>query len=75
MKFDHPFYFLRHGETQWNKDRMTQGQLDAKLNSRGILQAERAADILRNEPIDRIVSSPLSRARHTAEAVALHHDV
>ncbi len=75
MKFEHPFYFLRHGETQWNKDRMTQGQMDSQLNSRGILQAERAADILRNEPIDRIVSSPLSRARHTAEAVAQHHDV
>lgn len=67
---EHPFYFLRHGETTWNAVGRTQGQIDAPLSDRGRVQAAEAAAILRHEPIARIVSSPLSRARHTAEAVA-----
>ena len=75
MVFEHPFYFLRHGETEWNRTRRTQGQLDSQLNDTGRSQARRAAEHLRDAPLERIVSSPLSRARHTAEAVAAHHDV
>jgi broad specificity phosphatase PhoE len=71
--FAHPFYFLRHGETHWNKSGTTQGQLDAKLNETGIEQARRAAEALAGEPIERIVASPLSRALDTAEAVAERH--
>ena len=74
MAFEHPFYFLRHGETEWNRTHRTQGQLDSQLNDTGRAQAQRAAELLRDEPIERIVASPLSRARHTAEAVAVHHD-
>lgn len=70
MDFAHPFYFLRHGETTWNAAGWTQGQLDSPLSQRGREQARRAADILAAEPIRRIVASPLSRARHTAQAVA-----
>ena len=75
MPFEHPFYFLRHGETEWNKTHRTQGQLDSQLNDTGRAQAQRAADLLEGEPIERIVASPLSRARHTAEAVAVRHDI
>ena len=75
MSFNHPFYFLRHGETSWNKDGLTQGQLDSRLNDTGREQAKRAGVALADEPIERIVSSPLSRVRHTAEAVAAHHNV
>lgn len=71
--FVHPFYFLRHGETHWNRAGTTQGQLDARLNETGIEQARLAAEALAEEPIERIVASPLSRARETAEAVAGHH--
>lgn len=70
MSFDHPFYFLRHGETTWNAVGRTQGQLDAPLSETGIAQAARAARLLKDEPIRRIVSSPLSRARDTAAAVS-----
>lgn len=70
MIFEHPFYFLRHGETTWNAIGRTQGQLDAPLSDRGRAQAATAARILANEPVTRIVSSPLSRARDTAEAAA-----
>lgn len=70
MSFDHPFYFLRHGETHWNREGRTQGQTDARLNDLGRDQAGRAAQALRNQPITRIVASPLSRAHDTAKAVA-----
>ena len=72
---NNPFYFLRHGETQWNKDKICQGQMDSQLNDTGRAQAAKAAEALKNEPIDRIVCSPLSRARHTAETVAKYHDL
>lgn len=75
MSFAHPFYFLRHGETEWNKTKMTQGQIDSQLNETGHAQAKAAAEVLRNEPIERIVASPLTRVRHTAEAVATFHDL
>ena len=70
LAFEHPFYFLRHGETHWNREGIHQGQLDAKLNDLGRAQASRAAEALRGEPIARIVASPLSRAHDTAKAVA-----
>ena len=70
MGTNHPFYFLRHGQTQWNKDKIVQGQLDSQLNDTGRKQAIRAAKVLKAEPVARIVASPLSRTRHTAEAVA-----
>ncbi len=73
MPYEYPFYFLRHGETEWNRTGRTQGQLDAPLNDTGRAQASRAAEILADEPIERIVASPLSRVRHTAEAVADRH--
>lgn len=70
MAFDHPFYFLRHGETTWNAERRCQGQFNSQLSDTGREQAETAADALKDQPIQRIVASPLDRAMHTAEAVA-----
>lgn len=70
MAFPHRFWFLRHGETTWNAIGKTQGQLDAPLSDLGRAQAAEAATLLAGEPIRRIVASPLSRARDTAEAVA-----
>ncbi len=70
MAFAHPFYFLRHGETHWNREGRTQGQLDARLNDLGRTQAARAAEALRGQPVARIVASPLSRAHDTARAAA-----
>ncbi|MEL7464045.1 MAG: histidine phosphatase family protein [Pseudomonadota bacterium] len=68
MPIEHPFYFLRHGETTWNAVGRTQGQLDAPLSELGERQALEAAEILKTHPIEQIVASPLSRARRTAEA-------
>lgn len=70
-----PFWFLRHGETDWNARGLSQGNIDIPLNAVGRAQAERAAAALaetRGTPraIASIVSSPLGRARDTAMAVA-----
>ncbi|MGD1922703.1 MAG: histidine phosphatase family protein [Paracoccaceae bacterium] len=69
MAFDHPFYFLRHGETTWNANRRTQGQLNSPLSDRGWEQARAAGQALRDEPIERIIASPLDRAFFTAQEV------
>ena len=70
MKFEKPFYFLRHGETVWNREKICQGQSESQLNEAGVEQAHHAAEILKSEPIERIVASPLIRVRDTAKVVA-----
>ncbi|MGA3402165.1 MAG: histidine phosphatase family protein [Acetobacteraceae bacterium] len=62
-----PFWYLRHGETDWNAQGLSQGNVDIPLNPTGLAQARSAAGRLRNRGIATIVSSPLSRARVTAE--------
>jgi probable phosphoglycerate mutase len=64
-----PFWFLRHGETDWNAQGISQGNVDIPLNATGIAQARAAAEQLRHRGIATIVASPLSRARVTAEFV------
>lgn len=63
------FYFLRHGETDGNKQVLAIGQMDIPLNETGRQQAAVTAPKLQGQGITRIVSSPLSRARETAEIV------
>jgi broad specificity phosphatase PhoE len=64
------FYFLRHGETDWNRQGLAQGSTDVPLNQTGIAQARAASLLLRERAISSIVSSPLQRALVTAEIVA-----
>ncbi len=64
-----PFFFLRHGETDWNKEARAQGQTDIPLNATGRDQASAAIPLLRNQGIVRIVTSPLERASDTAAIV------
>lgn len=65
-----PFWFLRHGETDWNAQGLSQGAVDIPLNANGIAQAHAAAPMLKGRGIATIVASPLSRARDTAQVVA-----
>jgi len=65
-----PFWFLRHGETDWNAQGLSQGRTDIALNAVGVAQAERAARTLAPLGIASVVASPLSRARVTAEIAA-----
>lgn len=63
---------LRHGETELSLERRFSGRGEAELTANGLAQAAAAAERLSREPyrLDVIVTSPLKRARQTAEAVA-----
>lgn len=70
-----PYWYLRHGETDWNRQGLSQGRTDIPLNATGLAQAETAgkalvANATGDLKIARIVSSPLSRALRTAEVAA-----
>ncbi len=61
--------FIRHGETAWNREKRFQGHSDVPLNERGLLQAELLAGALQREGVSTLFSSPLARARQTAEII------
>ena len=61
------FYLVRHGETDWNARQIVQGTTDIPLNERGLEQAARARELMKNIPLDVIYSSPLVRAFRTAD--------
>ncbi|PKN00506.1 MAG: glucosyl-3-phosphoglycerate synthase [Elusimicrobia bacterium HGW-Elusimicrobia-2] len=65
--------FLRHGETDWNREKRIQSRQDIPLNSKGRKQAQRAAAALRKEKICAVYSSPLSRSLDTALIIAGKH--
>lgn len=62
-------YLVRHGETDWNAEGRLQSFTDRPLNARGEAQAAGLAAALAGVRWDRAVSSPLVRARRTAEIV------
>ncbi|MFO1385879.1 MAG: histidine phosphatase family protein [Chitinivorax sp.] len=64
------FFFIRHGQTDWNQQKIAMGQADVPLNRRGEEEARQAARILREHGITRICHSPLKRARITAQLIA-----
>ncbi len=65
------FIFVRHGETNENKNKHIQGRRDIPLNENGKTQALMCAKYLKlnNYKIDKIYSSPLSRAYDTASII------
>jgi len=60
-------YLVRHGETAWTLTEQHTGRTDLPLNEQGERQARDAGARLAALRIDRILSSPLQRARRTAE--------
>lgn len=62
---------IRHGETAWNRATRIQGHTDIPLSDLGLAQAERLAGALADEGLAAIYASDLSRARQTAEALAV----
>ena len=64
------FFVIRHGETAWNVEGRFQGQMDTELNAKGLEQARLVAERLAGHKFEAVVTSPLSRARVTAEKTA-----
>ena len=62
-------YVVRHGETPWNAQMRVQGRSDIELNDYGVELAELTGAALKDLRIDRMYSSPLIRAYHTAEII------
>lgn len=61
---------FRHGQTDWNINLRLQGTADIPMNQFGIDQVRRAADLLEPGSWDAVISSPLGRAKQSAEIVA-----
>lgn len=59
-------YIVRHGETEWNKEKRLQGSTDIPLSDAGRLLARLSGEALADTRFDRIYSSPLCRAYETA---------
>lgn len=60
-------HLIRHGETNWNRERRAQGQQESVLTDRGIAQAQALAAAIADLPIDEVFSSSSLRARQTTE--------
>lgn len=61
---------VRHGETEWNAQKRTQGTTDTKLTAHGEQQAKLLSHRILKMQVDKIVSSPLQRALETAKIIA-----
>ncbi|HEY5171127.1 MAG TPA: histidine phosphatase family protein [Acidimicrobiia bacterium] len=65
--------FVRHGQTELNRGGRLQGRIDAPLSDLGAEQAAALARGFASEPVTRVLSSPLQRARDTAAGIAARH--
>ena len=68
-------YIIRHGKTDWNNLWKIQGRTDIPLNEEGRAMAERAAEEYKDINFDIAFSSPLIRARETAEILLKDRDI
>jgi broad specificity phosphatase PhoE len=64
------FIFMRHGESEANRDGVMQGRLPSRLTDTGREQARETGRVLSKRPPDAVLASPLTRARETAEIIA-----
>ena len=64
---------VRHGQTEVNRAGRLQGRVDVALNERGTQQAAQLGIAFANEPVTRVISSPLQRARDSAAPIARAH--
>lgn len=68
-------YIVRHGETEWNASKMTQGQSDSPLTENGVNQVLTTANELKYIKFDAIYSSDLGRTKRTAEILKLEREL
>lgn len=69
------FYIVRHGQTEWNKRGILQGQMDSPLTEKGLLQAAERSKTFKNIKFASAFSSDLFRCQKTAEIIATEHDL
>ena len=62
-------YIMRHGETDWNRENKIQGRVDIPLNENGRELARITAEKLKKIPFAAAITSPLIRAKETAEII------
>jgi broad specificity phosphatase PhoE len=65
--------FVRHGQTAVNAGGRLQGRLDAPLSELGLEQARALGELFAHERVTRVLTSPLARARDTAQLIAVRH--
>jgi broad specificity phosphatase PhoE len=65
--------FVRHGQTELNREGRLQGRIDVPLSELGAQQADALARGYASAAVTRVLSSPLQRARATAAAIAAPH--
>lgn len=63
-------YLIRHGQTDWNIEGRFQGHEDIPLNAQGVEQARACGEALKSVRFSSIQTSPLVRAKATAEWIA-----
>ena len=66
---------LRHGETEWSRAGLHTGLTDVPLTPRGEDLARGAGELVADYDFSLVLTSPLQRARRTAELAGLHADV
>ena len=62
-------YFVRHGQTDWNKEKRLMGLADIEMNEAGREEARQTRDALRILSFTAIIASPLKRAVETSEII------
>ncbi len=70
-EYEPELWLIRHGETEWSRNRRHTGRTDLPLTSAGEQAARALASRLDDVPFDLVLASPLIRARHTAELAGL----
>lgn len=68
-------YLVRHGETEWNVKGIIQGQTNSDLTEKGIEQAKKTGNELKDIHFDAIFSSDSTRAHDTAEIIKLDREL
>lgn len=66
-------YFVRHGQTEYNLNKIYAGQQDIPLNATGIDQAKQTALTLKDIKFDLCFCSPLQRAKQTCSEILKYH--
>ncbi len=61
--------FIRHGQSEWNASGLWTGQEDVGLTDKGVAEARKAAEFLKDIPFDKAYVSKHSRAQHTLKEV------